>query len=143
MMTPDVACPFCNQRMNNQPGLAGQVVQCPYCQGQFQMPDLPQPPPQRVQIMAPPAPVIQVVQAPPSVQYVQAPMAPLAMAPAAFTCPLCRSAGPFIPKQRVSTAGWVVMVVLLLTAVLFPFFWIGLLIKENYHVCGRCGYKLP
>jgi hypothetical protein len=43
-------------------------------------------------------------------------------------------------RRRISTAGWVVFVALLLFC--FPLSIIGLFIKEDYRVCSSCGIKL-
>ena len=43
-------------------------------------------------------------------------------------------------KRRISTGGWITFGVLLVLC--FPLFWIGLLIKEDYRVCGTCLAKL-
>ncbi|HVU66726.1 MAG TPA: LITAF-like zinc ribbon domain-containing protein [Ktedonobacteraceae bacterium] len=55
-------------------------------------------------------------------------------------CPLCHAHAPALVQQRISTAGWITFGVLLF--VFLPLFWIGLLIKENYYVCSRCGVRL-
>ncbi|WP_254512497.1 hypothetical protein [Anatilimnocola floriformis] len=39
-MDQSLACPHCGQIVLNQPALAGQLVQCPGCNGQFQLPML-------------------------------------------------------------------------------------------------------
>jgi hypothetical protein len=57
-----------------------------------------------------------------------------------FSCPFCGSTGAPITKSRISSAGWVVFVVLLLFC--FPLFWIGLLMKEQYRECYECGSRL-
>jgi len=58
-----------------------------------------------------------------------------------FHCPRCASnLFPRITRQ-ISTAGWIVFAVLLLT--FFPLFWIGFLIKEDVRVCPVCNYKYP
>jgi len=71
--------------------------------------------------------------------------APLVQRPAhfmssSFRCPHCAS--QYLPRieRRISTAGWVTFAVLLV--VFFPLFWIGLLIKEDVHVCQTCNIKL-
>lgn len=56
------------------------------------------------------------------------------------TCPYCGYVGRDRVKSRVSTGGWVTLVVLLL--VFFPICWIGLLIRKSYSVCDRCGITL-
>ena len=58
----------------------------------------------------------------------------------AFKCPYCQSQSPPIQQQKISTAGWVLFVVLLLAC--FPLCWIGLLIKEDYLSCSFCGLNL-
>ena len=43
-----LGCPHCGKPVGFAPSMAGQVVACPHCRGQFQMPDRPpanQPPP--------------------------------------------------------------------------------------------------
>jgi LITAF-like zinc ribbon domain len=59
---------------------------------------------------------------------------------AGFRCPFCRSSYPPEVKRRISTAGWVTFVVLLVLC--FPLCLIGLFIKEDYRVCSSCGIKL-
>jgi hypothetical protein len=60
--------------------------------------------------------------------------------PVGFECPFCHSRLPPVIQNKVSTTGWVVLVVMLLFC--FPLFWVGLLIKEDYRVCRSCGIKL-
>lgn len=57
-----------------------------------------------------------------------------------YRCPNCMS--QFLPKieRRISTAGWITFAVLLVF--FFPLFWIGLLIKEDVHVCPSCNVRL-
>jgi len=57
-----------------------------------------------------------------------------------YFCPRCQC--PTIPRyqQRISTGGWVVFALLLVF--FFPLFWIGLLIKETFVSCGRCGFRM-
>jgi len=57
-----------------------------------------------------------------------------------YRCPHCMS--QFLPRteKRISTAGWITFAVLLVF--FFPLFWIGLLIKENVHVCPSCNAKI-
>ena len=71
--------------------------------------------------------------------------APLATANSRFVagnyrCPNCMS--QFLPRieRRISTTGWIVFAVLLV--VFFPLFWIGLLIKEDVHVCPSCDTRV-
>ena|SRR5438128_2562038 len=57
-----------------------------------------------------------------------------------FRCPHCMS--QFMPRleRRISTAGWITFAVLLVF--FFPLFWIGLLIKEDVHVCQSCNSRV-
>ena len=68
-----------------------------------------------------------------------APLAPLGQY-VAFKCPFCQSQSPPVQKQKISTAGWILFVILLLAC--FPLCWIGLLIKEDYRSCSFCGLGL-
>lgn len=56
-----------------------------------------------------------------------------------YQCPRCASR--LYPKitRQISTAGWIVFAVLLLT--FFPLFWVGFLIKEDMQVCQICGHR--
>jgi hypothetical protein len=45
-----------------------------------------------------------------------------------FRCPFCKTKARPIIRKEISTAGWVMLVVLLICC--FPLFWIGLLIKR-------------
>jgi RNA polymerase subunit RPABC4/transcription elongation factor Spt4 len=57
-----------------------------------------------------------------------------------YRCPNCMS--QMLPQieRSISTAGWIVFAVLLV--VFFPLFWVGLLIKEDVHVCPACKTRL-
>lgn len=57
-----------------------------------------------------------------------------------FRCPFCKTSSPPYVRSKISTAGWVLFVVLLLGC--FPVCWVGLLITENYRVCDECGITL-
>ena len=57
-----------------------------------------------------------------------------------FRCPFCGCNEAPITKQKVSTAGWAVLIVLLI--VCFPLCWLGLFIKDDYHECYECGMKI-
>jgi len=56
-----------------------------------------------------------------------------------FNCPRCSSR--LFPRttRQISTAGWIVFAVLLIT--FFPLFWVGFLIKEEVQTCPVCNYK--
>jgi len=57
-----------------------------------------------------------------------------------YLCPRCSS--QLFPRfeRKISTAGWIVFAVLLVT--FFPLFWIGLLIKEDVRVCPVCNLRI-
>ena len=57
-----------------------------------------------------------------------------------YLCPRCSS--QLFPRyeRKISTAGWIVFSVLLVT--FFPLFWIGLLIKEDVRVCPVCNLRI-
>jgi DNA-directed RNA polymerase subunit RPC12/RpoP len=57
-------------------------------------------------------------------------------------CPYCGTVAPVLVRDKVSTAGWVVFVVLLVFVVGIVLCWVGLLIRENYYVCSRCGSRI-
>jgi ssDNA-binding Zn-finger/Zn-ribbon topoisomerase 1 len=57
-----------------------------------------------------------------------------------YRCPSCRSTARPLEREEISTAGWVVFAVMITFC--FPLFFIGLLMKERYRVCGDCGRRL-
>jgi hypothetical protein len=59
---------------------------------------------------------------------------------AVVQCPYCHNVGPTRIASKVSTGGWITLVVLLVLFI--PLCWIGLLIREDYYVCSYCGIKL-
>ena len=56
-----------------------------------------------------------------------------------YRCQRCSS--QLMPRieKRISSAGWIVFTVLLIT--FFPLFWVGFLIKEDVRVCPVCNLK--
>lgn len=57
-----------------------------------------------------------------------------------YHCPRCSS--QVVPRmiKKISTTGWIVFAVLLVT--FFPLFWIGFLIKEDVRICPVCGLQI-
>ena len=55
-------------------------------------------------------------------------------------CPYCKAKAPPFVRSKVSAAGWVFFVVVLI--LFFPLCWIGLFIRDDYYVCARCGMVL-
>lgn len=68
------------------------------------------------------------------------PPAPLPRSAPVFCCPFCQTEALPTERSKVSQAGWITLVVLLFTIPCV--FWIGLLMKEHYKVCGSCGITL-
>lgn len=58
----------------------------------------------------------------------------------AYRCPRCFSQYPPRFERKISTAGWIVFAVLLIT--FFPLFWIGFLIKEDVRICPMCNLRV-
>jgi len=58
----------------------------------------------------------------------------------AHHCPRCASQLYPRYERKISTAGWIVFAVLLVT--FFPLFWIGLLMKENVQICPVCNLRI-
>jgi lipopolysaccharide-induced tumor necrosis factor-alpha factor len=57
-----------------------------------------------------------------------------------FECPYCHTTYPPVTRSQISTAGWIVFVILLLFCL--PLCFIGLFIKEEYRVCSECGNRI-
>jgi DNA-directed RNA polymerase subunit RPC12/RpoP len=60
--------------------------------------------------------------------------------PFGYRCPRCGSQNSPQFVRKISTAGWIVFAVLLVT--FFPLFWIGFLIKEDVRVCPICTTRI-
>ncbi len=70
----------------------------------------------------------------------QQPVPIVVMSGPVMHCPYCHTYAPALIRQRVSTAGWVVLGVLVF--LFLPLCWVGLFIKEDYYVCSGCGVRL-
>ena len=57
-----------------------------------------------------------------------------------FHCPYCDTDRAPIVRKKISTAGWVLFVVLLILC--FPLCIIGLFITEDYRECSECGISI-
>lgn len=116
-------CPSCGLEVQVPPELLGQRVKCPSCDQHF---------------LAPRA----VVEVLPTVARV--PVVPVARPrtgrPRTFCCPFCLSTTRPLVRKRTSTAGWILLGALIV--VFFPVCWLGLLLREKYHVCFDCGIRL-
>lgn len=152
------SCSTCAKPFTVGDHLAGKRSKCPGCGAMLQVPsatdtkpaaDPPYSPPARPPLPPPvaPPPVIQdAIPTPhyPQHQQYQQPHpqqysghGPPQMG---FQCPFCHTQQPPYVQSQISTAGWVLFVVLLIFC--FPLCIIGLFIKENYRVCSGCGIKL-
>lgn len=88
----------------------------------------------QVRPFAPPAPLPQ--QTNPQMHVYQQPNHPAQN----YHCPRCASQLFPMYERKISTAGWIVFAVLLVT--FFPLFWIGLLIKEDVRICPVCKLRI-
>jgi DNA-directed RNA polymerase subunit RPC12/RpoP len=126
------------QTAENVPGLK---VACPHCSQHILHPAAPQGtvllPPQPVILARPAVEEVELVEQRPA-RYVGDHDPPLRRR--RFRCPYCGSTEIPVTRSRISTAGWIVLVVLLLVTIIF--FWIGLLIKEEYRECYDCGMRV-
>lgn len=57
-----------------------------------------------------------------------------------YRCPRCGTQNLPHIERKISPAGWIVFVVLLV--VFFPLFWIGFFLKEDVRVCPVCNLKV-
>lgn len=57
-----------------------------------------------------------------------------------YRCPRCAS--QYLPRieRKISTAGWIVFAILLVT--FFPLFWLGFFLKEEIRVCPVCNLRI-
>lgn len=62
------------------------------------------------------------------------------MQPAGFRCPFCQSTAGTYVTEKISTQGWIV--VLIMIFVCLPLFFIGLFMKEQSVHCRSCGMRL-
>jgi RNA polymerase subunit RPABC4/transcription elongation factor Spt4 len=74
-----------------------------------------------------------------SPQFVE-PYSPPGVVASGYRCPNCQSTYPPVAEKRISTEGWIVFMALLIFC--FPFFWVGLLMKEQLRVCPMCRARL-
>jgi hypothetical protein len=122
------SCPVC-KTFHEAPDLSAHIKhECKACGQRIQVPPAPV---RQHTILAksePPVPVLELVEPPSS------PPQPLRRS----GCPCCGCRDRPFCSSRISTGGWVVFAVLLVF--FFPLFWIGLLMKDTFYHCRRCGY---
>jgi hypothetical protein len=59
-----------------------------------------------------------------------------------FTCPFCGSHKPPAVDTKVSTMGWIVFTILVLSVVGVLLCWLAMRIREPYYFCQDCDLKL-
>lgn len=124
-----INCPSCHHELQVPDELLGRVVKCPVCERMFSTPAT-------------------IEEAAPDVRTASPDTATPAKAPTdkplpgaeGFRCPFCQSTAKPLVREKISVGGWVVFAVMLFMC--FPLFWIGLLMKDTYHVCRTCGIQL-
>ena len=57
-----------------------------------------------------------------------------------YRCPRCHSQLAPRVEKKISSAGWIVFAILLIT--IFPLFWIGFFIKEDVWICPVCSLRV-
>lgn len=128
---PTVSCPSCGGVMSADSALAGRAVSCPFCGAAFVMPGGPS---HAQVVVLPDAPP------PPQRQLREEDDDDRPRRREGFRCVYCGTTAPPEVRSKISTAGWVTFVVLLL--VCFPVCIVALFIKEEYRVCSSCGITL-
>lgn len=122
---------------------------CTYCQTPYPYPAPSSPPAQQMQ-PAQPLPPQSQPQQPPSQPFTQSLqgvviqniLQPQYPQPSGYACPNCHNIIIPIQQAKISTAGWVIFFVLLLTCYGIVLCWIGFLLKQYSTHCPRCGIKL-
>lgn len=114
-------CGTCGLNLKVENRHAGKASKCPRCVAKVIVPNLS---PNLDEII----PFDQVYAVPPR------------RASGRLECPFCHTDAMPLVRSQISTAGWIVFVVLLLLC--FPLCLIALFIKEDFRVCSRCGIKL-
>jgi len=62
--------------------------------------------------------------------------------PVGFVCPYCHTTAPPFVCSKVSTGGWIIFALLLLSCIGTLFCWVGLFFTDTYHQCRQCGIRL-
>lgn len=138
---PTFACPYCGKSFQANASAERHQVNCPQCAQPFEITDpkasgLP-PAPQAAAWTPPPVPPQNPYSGPSSTGN---PFVNDGARKTGFECPYCHSHEGVRTENRVSLAGWAVLIAMLF--VCFPFFWIGFMIKEDVQFCRSCGIKI-
>ena len=136
----DVACPHCAHRfkiVESESSNSGQEAPSQsYAPG-----DEPTVPPRQSPVDIPSAGYVSPYPAPTNYKAAAQPAVDAsAYRPGSYACPYCQTTDPPIWKSEVSTIGWIVFAVLLVTTCFLCF--IGLFIRDRYRVCSRCKVRL-
>lgn len=137
---PIIHCPLCKKPISITDAHAGLKFSCPHCTQRIQAPGTPPPPvvPTQKTMLASaetepatPPPFV-----PPSSHGPPPPTPAMIARSQPWQCPVCSNTQPYF-DTRVSQQGWIAFAVLLV--LFFPICWLGLLQKEKFVVCGKCG----
>ena len=128
-----VVCPTCKTRLTLGDERAGETIDCPDCDHAMAIPTL---------VSPPPAPKATVTRSDDEEDGAEAPAKLRKRNRGSFQCVYCGSTHLPTVRSRISTTGWVVFCLLLITVACFPLCIIGLFIKEEYRVCSDCGMTL-
>ncbi len=131
-MSARIACPHCGVKLALPADAAGQTARCPECRKLMALPEAP----------PPVAPLLARAEDIPSKRrrddYDEEDR-PRKKRPQ-FRCPFCGSEEVPVVERKISTAGWIVFVVLLLCC--FPLCLIALFITEDQRRCYDCGMRI-
>jgi hypothetical protein len=138
-----IACPKCQAVMTAPDKSAGKVANCPACQAPLRIPSAPEAPSEAM--------TVRPVGEPPPRRGSRRregeddrdddrPSRKRGRPRGQFRCPYCGSEEIPLVKKKMSTAGWIVFVVLLLAC--FPLCLLGLLITEEHRSCYDCGMSV-
>lgn len=141
-----IACPHCRHQKKAPARFAGRQAKCPKCDKSFVVPSVGAPAAHPAS--PPPMPLVEYRPrrevGDPDDDY--RPIRPRRRRrrereEIGFRCPFCNTPEPPLWRAKVSTAGWVCFVLLLLFFC-WPICWVGLLMKDWHSVCARCGMRL-
>lgn len=142
-------CTACGLNIATPESMAGEYIDCPKCNLSLRVPSLPKAPPPSM--FSPPPNTSQQSEDEDveedddddykSSRQHRSPRPRRRLRPRSrFCCPYCGSEEHPLIRSKVSGGGWVIFVIVLL--IFFPLCWVGLLMRERYHVCYDCGVRV-